>query len=115
MCGGTSGTQQINEELKAKGGQVIGVNTDSLDGNKEGIAEAKSILKKLGADYTNLSLDSDSEAGKYATNIMAFPTTVLVDRNGNIVGDPIMGGITSDEVYKKVTAAIDQILEKDKQ
>lgn len=106
---------KLNEELKAKGGQVIGVNTDSLDGNKEGIAEAKSILKKQGADYTNLSLDSDSEAGKYATNIMAFPTTVLVDRNGNIVGDPIMGGITSDEVYKKVTAAIDQILEKDKQ
>lgn len=106
---------KLNEELKAKGGQVIGVNTDSLDGNKEGIAEAKSILKKQGADYTNLSLDSDSEVGKYATNIMAFPTTVLVDRNGNIVGDPIMGGITSDEVYKKVTAAIDQILEKDKQ
>lgn len=99
---------------RQRAGQVIGVNTDSLDGNKEGIAEAKST-KKQGADYTNISLDSDSEAGKYATNIMAFPTTVLVDRNGNIVGDPIMGGITSDEVYKKVTAAIDQILEKDKQ
>ena len=41
---------KLNEELKAKGGQVIGVNTDSLDGNKEGIAEAKSILKKQGAD-----------------------------------------------------------------
>lgn len=39
---------KLNEELKAKGGQVIGVNTDSLDGNKEGIAEAKSILKNRG-------------------------------------------------------------------
>ena len=106
---------KLNEELKAKGGQVIGVNTDSLDGDEDGIAEAKSILEKQGAAYTNLSLDSDSEAGKYATNIMAFPTTVLVDRNGNIIGDPIMGGITSDEVYKKVTTAIDQILENDKQ
>lgn len=106
---------KLNEELKAKGGQVIGVNTDSLDGDEDGIAEAKSILEKQGAAYTNLSLDSDSEAGKYATNIMAFPTTVLVDRNGNIIGDPIMGGITSDEVYKKVKTAIDQILENDKQ
>lgn len=106
---------KLNEELKEKGGQVIGVNTDSLDGNEDGIAEAKSILEKQGATYTNISLDSDSEAGKYATNIMAFPTTVLVDRNGNIIGDPIMGGITSDEVYKKVTTAIDQILENDKQ
>ena len=82
---------------------------------KRELRKQKASWKKQGADYTNLSLDSDSEAGKYATNIMAFPTTVLVDRNGNIVGDPIMGGITSDEVYKKVTAAIDQILEKDKQ
>ena len=106
---------KLNEELKAKGGQVIGVNTDSLDGDEDGIAEAKSILEKQGAAYINLSLDSDSEAGKYATNIMAFPTTVLVDRNGNIIGDPIMGGITSDEVYKKVKTAIDQILENDKQ
>lgn len=106
---------KLNEELKAKGGQVIGVNTDSLDGNEDGIAEAKSILKQQGATYTNLALDSDSEAGKYATSIMAFPTTVLVDRNGNIVGDPIMGGITSDDVYKQVTDAIDQILAKDKQ
>lgn len=105
---------KLNEELKAKGGQVIGINTDSLDGDEDGIAEAKSILEKQGATYTNLSLDSDSEAGKYATNIMAFPTTVLVDRSGNIIGDPIMGGITSDEVYKQVTDRIDQILAKDK-
>jgi len=105
---------KLNEELKAKGGQVIGINTDSLDGDEDGIAEAKSILEKQGATYTNLSLDSDSEAGKYATNIMAFPTTVLVDRSGNIVGDPIMGGITSDQVYKQVTDRIDQILANDK-
>lgn len=76
---------------------------------------SKKHLEKTGSDYTNLSLDSDSEAGKYSNKYYGFPTTVLVDRNGNIVGDPIMGGITSDEVYKKVTAAIDQILEKDKQ
>ena len=106
---------KLNEELKAKGGQVIGVNTDSLDGNEDGIAEAKSILKEQGATYTNLALDSDSEAGKYATNIMAFPTTILVDRNGNIIGDPIMGGIDNDDTYKQVMDTIDQILADDKQ
>ncbi len=39
---------KLNEELKEKGGQVIGINTDSLDGNEDGIAEAKSILEKQG-------------------------------------------------------------------
>mgnify|MGYP000769001183 CR=1 FL=1 len=86
---------KLNEELKEKGGQVIGINTDSLDGNEDGIAEAKSILEKQGAKYTNLSLDSNSEAGKYATSIMAFPTTIVLDRNGNIIGEPIMGGINT--------------------
>lgn len=104
---------KLNEELKEKGGQVIGINTDSLDGNEDGIAEAKSILEKQGAKYTNLSLDSNSEAGKYATSIMAFPTTIVLDRNGNIIGEPIMGGIDNDEVYKQLMKTIDEIIAKD--
>ena len=41
----------------------------------------------------SFSIYSDSTVGKYAGNIMAFPTTVLVDKDGNIVGEPLMGGI----------------------
>ena len=104
---------KLNEELKDKGGQVIGVNADALDGNKDGIADAKGILKKQGANYVNLALDSDSEAGQYTTNIMAFPTTVLVDRSGNIIGDPILGGINNDDVYDQVMKTIDEIIAKD--
>ena len=113
MPRGVSKAQAILE-LKEKGGQVIGINTDSLDGNEDGIAEAKSILEKQGAKYTNLSLDSNSEAGKYATGIMAFPTTIVLDRNGNIIGEPIMGGIDNDEAYKQLMKTIDQILAADK-
>ena len=69
---------------------------------------------KQGAKYTNLSLDSNSEAGKYATSIMAFPTTIVLDRNGNIIGEPIMGGIDNDESYKQLMKTIDQILAADK-
>ena len=104
---------KLNEELKDKGGQVIGVNADALDGNKDGIADAKGILKKQGANYVNLALDSDSEAGQYTSNIMAFPTTVLVDRSGNIIGDPILGGINNDDVYDQVMKTIDEIIAKD--
>ena len=109
-----NGCSPCVQELPEKGGQVIGINTDSLDGNEDGIAEAKSILEKQGAKYTNLSLDSNSEAGKYATSIMAFPTTIVLDRNGNIIGEPIMGGIDNDESYKQLMKTIDQILAADK-
>ena len=42
---------------------------------------------------------------------MAFPTTIVLDRNGNIIGEPIMGGIDNDESYKQLMKTIDQILE----
>lgn len=72
------------------------------------------VFREAGCKYTNLSLDSNSEAGKYATSIMAFPTTIVLDRNGNIIGEPIMGGIDNDEAYKQLMKTIDQILAADK-
>ena len=84
----------LNKELAEKGGSLIGVNTFTLDGDEAAISEAKDVLAKKGATYQNVYFDSDSEAGKFTTNIFAYPTTYVVDRNGNIVGDPIVGAIT---------------------
>ena len=80
---------ELNDAIKSKGGEVIGINTETFDENKTAMKDAASILKSQGARYRNLSIDSSSAAGKYASEIMAFPTTILVDRNGNIVGDPM--------------------------
>ena len=68
---GNSGGALLNME-----GEVVGINTDTLDNNEAGIKEAKEILKAQGASYKNLTFDSNSTVGKYAGNIMAFPTTV---------------------------------------
>lgn len=108
-----SALNQLNEDLKAKGGAVVGINTDTLDGSKDAIAEAKSILSEKGASYQNIYFDWDSDAGNMLSQIFSFPTTLLVDRNGNIVGDPIVGGITSDEVMQEVSSRIDEILAAD--
>ena len=89
----------VDDSLKKMGGEVVGINTDTLDDNQDGIKEAKEILKAQGASYKNLTFDSDSTVGKYAGNIMAFPTTVLVDKDGNIVGEPFMGGIDDQSNY----------------
>ena len=77
---------ELNDAIKSMGGEVVGINTETFDGNEDAIKEAAAVLDSQGAKYRNISIDSDSSIGKYASDIMAFPTTILVDRNGNIVG-----------------------------
>ena len=104
---------ELNDKLKEMGGEVVGINTDTLDNNQDGIKEAKEILKAQGASYKNLTFDSDSTVGKYAGNIMAFPTTVLVDKDGNIVGEPFMGGIDDQSNYEQLMKQIQSILDQE--
>ena len=110
--GELSKLNELNEKLKEMGGEVVGINTDTLDDNQDGIKEAKKIMKAQGASYKNLTFDSDSTVGKYAGNIMAFPTTVLVDKDGNIVGDPFMGGIDDPSNYEQLMKQIQSVLDQ---
>ena len=103
----------LNETLKLRGGAVIGVNTDTLGGDKRMINEAKKLLEKKGAAYQNIYVPEDSEAGVLAYSIMAFPTTVVVDRNGRLVGEPILGSINNEAQMKALQALIDEALAKD--
>lgn len=103
----------LNKELAEKGGALIGVNTFTLDGDEAAISEAKDVLAKKGATYQNVYFNSDGEAGKFTTNIFAYPTTYVVDRNGNIVGDPIVGAITEKNQTEKLQKLIDQALAAD--
>ena len=103
----------LNKKLAEKGGSLIGVNTFTLDGDETAISEAKDVLTKKGATYQNVYFDSDGEAGKFTTNIFAYPTTYVVDRNGNIVGDPIVGAITEKKQAEALQAQIDKALAAD--
>ena len=103
----------LNKELAEKGGSLIGVNTFTLDGDEAAISEAKDVLAKKGATYQNVYFDSDGEAGKFTTNIFASPTTYVVDRSGNIVGEPIVGAITEKKQAETLQKLIDQALAAD--
>ena len=103
----------LNKELAEKGGALIGVNTFTLDGDEAAISEAKDVLAKKGATYQNVYFASDGEAGKFTTNIFAYPTTYVVDRNGNIVGDPIVGAITEKKQAEALQAQISKALSAD--
>ena len=103
----------LNKELAKKGGALIGVNAFTLDGDETAISEAKDVLAKKGVTYQNVYFASDGEAGKFTTNIFAYPTTYVVDRNGNIVGDPIVGAITEKKQSETLQKLIDQALAAD--
>ena len=104
---------ELNDAIKSMGGEVIGINTETFDGNEDAIKEAASVLESQGAAYRNLSIDSDSDAGKYASAIMAFPTTILVDRNGAIVGEPMLGGIDNQDNYDTLLKQIQEVIDAD--
>ena len=103
----------LNKELEDKGGALIGVNAFTLDGDEAAISEAKDVLAKKGATYQNVYFDSDGEAGKFTANIFAYPTTYVIDRDGNIVGEPIVGAITEQKQAETLQKLIDQALAAD--
>lgn len=100
----------LHQELAKKGGTVIGINAFTLDGSTKDTNEAKSVLEQQGVTYPNIWFASNSDAGLFTAGLYAFPTTYVVDRNGRIVGAPIVGGISSDAQMKKLNALIDQAL-----
>ena len=103
----------LNKELADKGGALIGVNAFTLDGDETAISDAKDVLAKKGATYQNVYFDSSSAAGAFTSNIFAFPTTYVIDRNGNIVGEPIVGAITEKNQAETLQSLIDQAIAAD--
>lgn len=106
--------EKLNKELAEKGGTVIGINSFTLDGDKTAISEAKGVLTKKGITYKNVWFDSKGEAGKFASGLYSYPTTYVVDKNGNIVGQPIVGAITSSSQAKQLNKLIDEAIENSK-
>ena len=103
----------LNKELSGKGGALIDINAFTLDGNEAAISDAKDVLTQSGATYQNVYFDSGSEAGKFVESIYAYPTTYVVNRSGRIVGDPIVGAITSKAQADALQAQIDKALAAD--
>ena len=106
--------EALNKKLSEKGGEVVGINSFTLDGDKTAISEAKDVLTKKGATYKNIWFDSKSEAGKFTSGLYSYPITYVVDKNGNIVGDPITGAITGKKQSEKLNELIDQAIANSK-
>ena len=85
--------EKLHQEMKDKGVNVVGVVFDTVDEggeNKDIIERAKLIKEKTKATYDFVKPDSTYLNGRLI-GIQGFPETFFVDKNGNIVGETVVG------------------------
>lgn len=101
--------EKFNAKLRERGAELIGVNVQAGE-SQETLDEAKDILSKQGVTYRNIVIDESSQdARAYTAKIFSFPTTVIVDKNGQIIGQPILGNIEDEEKQEQILKVIDDL------
>ena len=104
--------EKLYEEMKDQGVGVVGMVLDTVNDNGETdeavVEKAKVLKEKTGVTYPLLIPDAGNLNGRIS-GIQSFPESFFVDKDGNIVGDPIMGSNTFDgwkEAVEKQLAAL---------
>lgn len=84
--------------------QLVGLVGDvSGPDDSEHLSLAQLICEKAGVTYTNII--PDDSLREFLSGLIGYPTTFLVDGNGNLIGDPIIGA-APDEYKKAVEKAL---------
>lgn len=100
--------EKLSSDLAAKKVKLVGFCTDAVD--EIHIAQAEKILEANQVNYTNFKATDGEEIGKFINSIVAYPTTYVVDKNGKIAGDPIVGALNSDDQMKRLNETIDKAI-----
>lgn len=96
---------QLNKNNEKNGFQIIGIVIDSV--NRKGLPDskqidaAKKIVKQTGADYLHIVPDAKLQNG-ILQGVFAVPTTIFVDKNGNLVGEIYTGSRSLSDWQKIV-------------
>lgn len=99
--------EKFNKKLKEHGAELIGVNVEATD--EATLKDAKDILSKQGATYRNIVIKDGDDAKAYLAKIFSFPTTVMVDKKGNIIGDPIVGNLEDEKKQEEIIKMIEEV------
>lgn len=104
--------EELYQEMKDQGVGVVGMVLDSVseDGTPDDsiVQKAQLLKKKTGVTYPLLIPDKGFLNGRIS-GLQSFPESFFVDKDGNIVSDPIMGSNTFDgwkETVEKQLAAL---------
>lgn len=98
--------QSLYEEVSSVGVNIIGVVSDLQD--EETKTLAKKILETKGVKYSNIIPDEIIE-NNVLQNISALPTTLFVDREGNIIGELVVGSRSKEEYKKEIQERLDSM------
>lgn len=89
--------EEMYQQFKDQNVNLIGVGADSGE-SEEQLATAKKILEEKGVTYRNISPNPDGTFYKdFISELTGYPTTYLVDGEGNIIGAPIIGNVKKQE------------------
>ncbi|MDU6783531.1 TlpA disulfide reductase family protein [uncultured Peptoniphilus sp.] len=98
--------QKISEDLKDKNVKVMSICLDTYE-NKKIKDEAQKIIDAKGVKYPNLAVKPSEEIDAYLKNLTAFPTTLLIGRDGKVIDNISLGSQDKiDELYKKIDEII---------
>lgn len=104
--------EELNKQYKEMGGELIGINTTLFSEKEEDIKEAKDLLATKGVIYRNVYFSKDSAAAKFTESIFAYPVTYVIDSEGNIVGEPILGALAEKAQQELLNKYIQEALSK---
>lgn len=97
---------KLSEEFKSEDFQVMGIVTDAYEGDEDIINSAKKIIKDNNVKYLNI-IPNDNLYTNYLNNLQFVPTTIFVNKNGDLIG-PVVNGAKSYNEYKEI---IENIIE----
>lgn len=107
--------EEVSKELEAEGKKVAvkGMIIESEGVIKPGLSDqekekVQEILKKTGVTYQQL-LVSEDLANTVLSSQSAFPTTYFVDKNGNLVGDPVTGSEDKEGWMKIINEKLEEL------
>lgn len=98
--------EELYQDFKEQNVNLIGVGADSGESDEQ-LAAAREILEEKGVTYPNISPNPENDFYKdFISEITGYPTTYIVDSEGNIVGAPVIGNVKEqlDTVQDRIDA-----------
>lgn len=72
------------------------------------------IVKDKKPTYQALGVENEGDMKTFLENIFVYPTTIVVDKNGNVIGDPVEGALTNPDQQAKLQKNIEKAIESSK-
>ena len=102
--------EEMYQNLKAENINLIGVGTDSGE-SEENLETSRKILTEKGVTFQNISPDPENAFYQdFISEILGYPTTYVVDKEGNIIGAPNIGNLENqmDVLQKRIDTILSE-------